>query len=42
MKKELTIKVKSKFVNKYKSGYPLIMKDALINQNGLDEEGNDH
>ncbi|MDH5161825.1 class I SAM-dependent rRNA methyltransferase [Heyndrickxia oleronia] len=39
MKKELTIKVKSKFVNKYKSGYPLIMKDAVINQNGLDEEG---
>lgn len=39
MKKELTIKVKSKFVNKYKNGYPLIMKDALINQNELDEEG---
>ncbi|MFD3450534.1 class I SAM-dependent rRNA methyltransferase [Microbacteriaceae bacterium 4G12] len=39
MKKEVTLKVKGKFVNKYKSGYPLILKEAIINLNDATEEG---
>jgi 23S rRNA (cytosine1962-C5)-methyltransferase len=39
MKTEVSLKVKSRFVNKYKKGYPLITKDAVINPNILDEEG---
>ncbi|HJV18035.1 MAG TPA: class I SAM-dependent rRNA methyltransferase [Bacillales bacterium] len=39
MNKEVSIKVKSKFVNKFKSGFPLITKEALINFNDLKEEG---
>lgn len=39
MKKETVLKIKSKFVNKYKSGYPLILKEAIMNVNGLEEEG---
>ncbi|ALC89017.1 50S rRNA methyltransferase [Bacillus sp. FJAT-18017] len=39
MKKEVTLTVKSKFVNKYKSGYPLISKEAIINWNEVNEEG---
>jgi 23S rRNA (cytosine1962-C5)-methyltransferase len=39
MNKEISLKVKSKFINKYKSGYPLLMKEALINLNDLNEEG---
>jgi 23S rRNA (cytosine1962-C5)-methyltransferase len=39
MNKEVSIKVKSKFVNKFKGGYPLITKEALINFNDLKEEG---
>lgn len=39
MKKELTLKVKGKFVNKYKSGYPLLLKEAMINFNESTEEG---
>jgi 23S rRNA (cytosine1962-C5)-methyltransferase len=39
MKNEMSIKIKSKFVSKLKSGYPLISKDALININELNEEG---
>ena len=39
MKKEVTLKVKSKFVNKYKSGYPLVSKEAIINLNDVTEEG---
>ena len=29
MKKEVSLKVKSKFVNKFKNGYPLISKEAI-------------
>ncbi|MEH7246821.1 class I SAM-dependent rRNA methyltransferase [Neobacillus niacini] len=39
MKTEVSLKVKSKFVNKFKNGYPLITKDSIINANALDEEG---
>lgn len=39
MKKEVTLKVNGKFVNKYKSGYPLISKEAIINLNKDAEEG---
>jgi 23S rRNA (cytosine1962-C5)-methyltransferase len=39
MKKEVTFKVKDKFVNKYKSGYPLISKEAIVNLNEAIEEG---
>ncbi|WML53257.1 class I SAM-dependent rRNA methyltransferase [Neobacillus sp. PS3-12] len=39
MKTEVTLKVKSKFVNKYKSGYPLISKEAIFNLNEAAEEG---
>lgn len=39
MKKEITLKVKSKFVDKFKSGYPLIFKEAIINIDVLDKEG---
>jgi 23S rRNA (cytosine1962-C5)-methyltransferase len=39
MKTEMSIKIKSKFVSKLKSGYPLISKDALFNLNELNEEG---
>lgn len=39
MKKEIALKVKSKFVNKYKSGYPLIFKEAMMNVQALEEEG---
>jgi 23S rRNA (cytosine1962-C5)-methyltransferase len=39
MKKEVTLAVKGKFVNKYKSGYPLISKEAMVNLNESTEEG---
>jgi 23S rRNA (cytosine1962-C5)-methyltransferase len=39
MKFELNLKVKSKFVKKFKSGYPLIFKEAILNLNDLDKEG---
>lgn len=39
MRKEVSLTVKPKYVNKYKSGYPLISKEAIINPNTLDEEG---
>jgi 23S rRNA (cytosine1962-C5)-methyltransferase len=39
MKKDVTIMVKGKFVNKYKSGYPLISKESIINLNESTEEG---
>ncbi|MCL6572292.1 MAG: class I SAM-dependent rRNA methyltransferase [Bacillus sp. (in: Bacteria)] len=39
MNKEVSLKVKSKFVNKLKSGYPLIAKEAISNVNDLVEEG---
>lgn len=39
MKKEVILKVKSKFVKKYKGGYPLIFKESIVNLNDLHEEG---
>jgi 23S rRNA (cytosine1962-C5)-methyltransferase len=36
---EVTLKVKPKFVKMYKSGYPLIAKDAISNLNVLSKEG---
>jgi len=39
MKKDVTLTVKGKFVNKYNSGYPLISKEAIINLNEATEEG---
>ncbi|WP_102026696.1 class I SAM-dependent rRNA methyltransferase [Salirhabdus sp. Marseille-P4669] len=39
MPKEVQIKVISNFVKKYKSGFPLITSDALINGQVLKEEG---
>ncbi|WML42868.1 class I SAM-dependent rRNA methyltransferase [Neobacillus sp. PS3-40] len=37
MKIEISLKVKSTFVNKFKSGYPLITKEAIIKLNDLEE-----
>lgn len=39
MNKEVSLKVKTKFVNKFKSGYPLISKEAILNVDDLVEEG---
>ncbi|MDR7238164.1 class I SAM-dependent rRNA methyltransferase [Neobacillus drentensis] len=39
MNKEVCLKVKSKFVNKLKSGYPLISKEAVTNVADSVEEG---
>lgn len=39
MKKEITIKIKSKNINKYKEGYPLIFKESIINLQDLEREG---
>ncbi len=39
MKKDVNLTVKSKFVNKYKNGYPLIAKEAIVNLNEDIEEG---
>ncbi|OZU87393.1 RlmI/RlmK family 23S rRNA methyltransferase [Virgibacillus indicus] len=39
MKPVIDLKVKGNFINKYKSGYPLISKDAITNPNVLKEEG---
>ena len=39
MKKELNLKVKQKFVRDYKSGYPLISKESIINSKDLMKEG---
>ncbi len=39
MNKEVYLKVKSKFVNKLKSGYPLISKEAVLNVDDSVEEG---
>jgi len=35
----IRLKVNSKFVNKYRSGFPLILTDAILNQKDLKEEG---
>lgn len=39
MKKQVNLKVKSKFISKYKSGYPLILKSAILNIDDLKREG---
>jgi 23S rRNA (cytosine1962-C5)-methyltransferase len=39
MEKEIVIKAKGKFVDKYKKGYPLISKDAIANVKDLENEG---
>ncbi|MCG1021239.1 class I SAM-dependent rRNA methyltransferase [Sutcliffiella horikoshii] len=39
MRQQLTLKVKNKFAKQYKSGYPLISKQSLLNGNDLKEEG---
>ncbi|ETI70818.1 class I SAM-dependent rRNA methyltransferase [Neobacillus vireti] len=39
MTTEICLKVKSNFVNKLKSGYPLISKEAIINVNDTVKEG---
>ncbi len=39
MKKKMNIRVKSKFINRYKSGFPLILKSALIDADKLEKEG---
>lgn len=39
MRQQLTLKVKNKFSKPYKSGYPLISKQSLLNGNDLKEEG---
>lgn len=39
MKKEMTLKLKTKYASKYRKGYPLIFKEAVMNLNILKEEG---
>lgn len=39
MGKEVVLKIKSTFTKKYKAGFPLISKDAIVNSNLLTEEG---
>ncbi|WP_040206032.1 class I SAM-dependent rRNA methyltransferase [Neobacillus jeddahensis] len=39
MNKEVSLKVKAKFVNKLKGGYPLISKEAISNVADLTDEG---
>ncbi|SMD83755.1 class I SAM-dependent rRNA methyltransferase [Bacillus cereus] len=39
MRSEVTVKIKSKFIKEVKSGYPLILKDAIQNLNDVREEG---
>lgn len=39
MKKEIIIKIKPKFINKYKQGYPLILKESILNIQDLNKEG---
>lgn len=39
MKKQVDLKIRTKFVNKYKSGYPLITKASIMNINELEQEG---
>lgn len=40
MKNQVNLKVNPRFTNKYKDGYPLIFKSAILNTNVLEEEGN--
>ncbi|OUB34122.1 50S rRNA methyltransferase [Bacillus thuringiensis serovar yunnanensis] len=39
MQSEVTVKIKPKFIKEIKSGYPLILKDAIQNSNDVREEG---
>ncbi len=39
MKKQVNLKVKSKFISSYKKGYPLILKSAILNIDDLEREG---
>ncbi|WP_242785132.1 class I SAM-dependent rRNA methyltransferase [Bacillus cereus] len=39
MRSEVTVKIKPKFIKEIKSGYPLILKDAIQNSNDVREEG---
>jgi 23S rRNA (cytosine1962-C5)-methyltransferase len=39
MKKDVTLTVKNKFVNKFKEGYPLISKESVLNLHDGIEEG---
>ncbi|HDR7655794.1 MULTISPECIES: class I SAM-dependent rRNA methyltransferase [Bacillus] len=39
MRSEVTVKIKPKFIKEIKSGYPLILKDAIQNSNDVQEEG---
>ncbi|PDY45716.1 RlmI/RlmK family 23S rRNA methyltransferase [Bacillus pseudomycoides] len=39
MRSEVTVKIKPKFIKEIKSGYPLILKDAIQNLNDIREEG---
>ncbi|MGG3729199.1 class I SAM-dependent rRNA methyltransferase [Bacillus wiedmannii] len=39
MRSEVTLKIKPKFIKEIKSGYPLILKDAIQNLNDVQEEG---
>lgn len=39
MKEQVNLKINGKFVNRYKNGYPLISKAAIMNAYELEEEG---
>ncbi|PAV30472.1 RlmI/RlmK family 23S rRNA methyltransferase [Virgibacillus profundi] len=39
MKQVIDLNIKGNFIEKYKSGYPLISKDSLANPNALTDEG---
>ncbi|ABR49619.1 conserved hypothetical protein [Alkaliphilus metalliredigens QYMF] len=39
MKNEITLKIKSNFIDKYKNGYPLIFQESILNLASLREEG---
>lgn len=39
MRSEVTVKIKPKFIKELKSGYPLILKDAIQNVSDINEEG---
>ncbi|CUB10394.1 Ribosomal RNA large subunit methyltransferase I [Bacillus cereus] len=39
MRSEVTVKIKPKYIKEIKSGYPLILKDAIQNLNDVQEEG---
>jgi 23S rRNA (cytosine1962-C5)-methyltransferase len=39
MKKQVNLKINTKYVNKYKNGYPLITKYIITNIEGLEQEG---